>query len=150
MKREWVLKRNCSMSPRQAVAAFAVLCSGAFCIALVFALLGIWVVFAFALLETAGIAVAFVHYARHATDYEHIALSDGCLLVERVQGGRRQQVRLDPYWTRIALPNQRRRALIGLESRGVKVEIGSFVSEPIRQQVAQELKRELRTSSWQA
>lgn len=146
MKREWLMKRNCSLTPRQLALAYAVLCSGAFAIALFFVLQGIWFVFAFALAEMAGIACALLHYARHALDQEHIALYDGCLLIERVQAGHLQQVRLDPSWTRIALPDNRRRRLIQLESRGVTVEVGSFVSEAIRQQVAQELRRELRRS----
>ncbi|MFL6672827.1 MAG: DUF2244 domain-containing protein [Massilia sp.] len=144
------MKRNCSLAPRQLALAYVVLCSGAFGIALFFVLQGIWFVFAFALVEMAGIACALLNYARHALDHEHITLYDGCLLVERVQAGQLQQVRLDPSWTRIALPDNRRRSLIQLESRGVKVEVGSFVSDAIRQQVAQELRRELRGNSYLA
>jgi uncharacterized membrane protein len=147
MKREWLLKRNCSLSPRQAALAYGSLCGGAVIVSLVFALHGIWLVFAFAALETAGVALALLQYARHATDHEHIALSDGSLLVERVQAGTVQQIRLDACWTKIAVPT-RPRSLIQLESRGVKVEIGCFVSEEMRQQVAQELRRELRSSSF--
>jgi uncharacterized membrane protein len=148
MKREWLLKRNCSLSPRQLGIAYALLCSGALGIALIFVLQGIWFVFAFAVLELSGIACALLHYARHALDHEHIALTDHCLLVERVLGGHREQIRLDPAWTRIALPDQRRRALIRIESRGVRVEVGGFVSDAIRQQVAQELRGELRRQSF--
>lgn len=145
-KHEWLLKRNCSMSPRQAGIAYGFLCLFTFTIAAAFALNGFWVVLAYALLESGAVALALLHYARHATDHEHIALSDGCLLVERIQAGSVQQVRLDPCWTRIALPT-RRHTLIGLESRGVKVEVGGFVSEKVRRQVAQELRRELAGSS---
>lgn len=149
MKHEWLLKRNCSMSPRQVALAYGSLCGGVLMFSLVFTLYGIWFMFAFAVIETAGVALALLHYARHATDHEHIALSDGCLLVERVQAGCVEQIRLDPCWTRIALPT-RRRSLIHLESRGVKVEVGGFVSEEIREQVAKELRRELRASSYLA
>jgi uncharacterized membrane protein len=147
MKREWLLKRNCSLSPRQTALAYGSLCGGVIIVSLVFALHGIWFVFAFAALETAGVALALLQYARHATDHEHIALSDGSLLVERVRAGTVQQIELDACWTRIAVPT-RQRSLIQLESRGVKVEIGCFVSEEMRQQVAQELRRELRSSSF--
>jgi uncharacterized membrane protein len=150
MKREWVLKRNCSMSPRQLALAYALLCSGAFGIALVFVLQGIWFVLAFAALEMVGVACALLQYGRHALDREHIALSEGCLLVERVRAGHLEQVRLDPHWTRIVVPDSRRRTLIQLESRGVKVEVGSFVNDAIRQQVALELRRELRYNSYLA
>ncbi len=146
MKHEWHLKRNCSMSPRQVARAYGALCLLVLTIGLAFALHGIWMVFGFAVLEVAALAVALLHYARHAGDREHISLSEHCLLVERVDGAQVRQIRLDPYWTRIAPPD-RRRTLIALESRGVRVEVGAFVSEEIRGQVAQELKRELRSSS---
>jgi uncharacterized membrane protein len=144
---EWELRRNCSLAPREATLACALLCAGAFGVALVFALHGLWIVLAFALLEIAGVIAALVHYARHATDRERIALAEGCLLVERIEAGQHALVRLDPTWTRIALPDTPQRKLIELESRGVKVAIGSFVSETRRQQVAVELRHALRTSS---
>ena len=149
MKHEWLLKRNCSLSPRQVAVAYGLLCLCAFAIAGVFALHGFWFVLAFALLEMAAVAGALLHYARHATDHEHIALSEGCLLIERVLAGELSQVRLDPCWTRIALPGHQH-ALIRLESRGVKVEIGGFVSEEVRQEIGEELRRELRSSSYLA
>jgi uncharacterized membrane protein len=147
MKHEWLLKRNCSMTPRQVGIAYGLLCCGVAGVGLLFALQGVWFVFGFALLEIGGIAWALLHYARHATDHEHIALSEGCLLVERVEAGEREAIQLDPCWTKIALPT-RRRSLIALESCGVKVEVGGFVSEEVRKTVARELQRELRVSSY--
>ena len=146
MAHEWFLKRNCSMSPRQVAQAYGTLCMFVLGIGFVFALSGVWFVFAFAVVEIAVLAWALLHYARHATDHEHIALSDGCLLIERIEAGALQQIRLDPYWTRIVLPS-RRRMLIALELRGVKVEIGVFISQEERAKVAQELQRALRSSS---
>jgi uncharacterized membrane protein len=146
LKQEWVLKRNCSMSPRQVGIAYGALCLLTFAVAAPFALGGLWIVPAFALLETTGLVAALLHYARHATDQEHIALSDNCLLVERIEAGRLAQVRLDPHWTRIAPPT-RGHKLVTLESRGVKVDVGAFVSEDKRQQLARELRRELRGGS---
>ncbi len=146
MQHEWLLKRNCSMSPRQVGRAYGLLAAVVLAIGFAFALYGVWMVLAFALLEVCARALALLHYARHASDREHIALSEACLLVERIEAGQLRQTRLDPYWTRIATPT-RRRALITLESRGVRVEVGGFVSEEIRERVARELKRELRLSS---
>lgn len=146
MTREWLLKRNCSLSPRQVGKAYGLLCLFVMAIGLAFALQGIWFVFAFALLEILVLAWALLHYARHATDQEHIALSEGCLLIERIEAGHLQQIRLTPYWTKIAVPS-RKRMLISLESRGIKIEIGAFVSQEEREKVAQELQRELRASS---
>jgi uncharacterized membrane protein len=140
---EWILKRNCSLAPRQLAFAYALLCLMSFAVASVFvALHGAWCVLAYAVLEMAMAALAFVSYARHATDQEHIALTDGCLLIGRIEAGRIEQTRLDPYWTRIAQPHCAR-DLIRLEARGVCIEVGRFVTEAKRRQVAQELRQAL-------
>ena len=145
---EWFLKRNCSMSPRQVAIVYGGLCLFTFSIASAFAVHGMWMVLAYAALESGALAIALLYYARHALDHEHIALSEGCLLVERVQGGACEQVRLDPYWTRISLPTRRQR-LIQIESRGVRLEVGSYVSDDMRRKVADELRAQLRASSYE-
>jgi len=148
MTRQWTLQRNCAMSPRQVALAYAVLCAGSLGVSLaVFLLHGIWVVFAFSLLELSLVGLAMLVYARHALDHETIALSDACLLVECVEADRHQQARLDPLWTRVSVGDERRRPLIKLESRGVKVEVGRFVTEAHRRQVERELRQALRSVS---
>ena len=144
MARYWILKRNCSLTPRQSAAFYALLCAASFGIALVFLLQGIWIVFAFALVEMGAVGLALLHYARHALDEERIALLDACLVVERIDAGRRHEFRLDPRRLRVHPPAPRVQKLIRLESRELSVEVGSYVSEPIRAQVAQELHRALR------
>ena len=146
MNAEWLLKRNCSLSPRQTGLVYGLLCAGLLAIGLGFTFRGAWLVLAFAMVEIGALGLALLHYARHACDCERIALSDDCLLVEGIAAGQLWQVRLDPYWTRIAVPDRRRR-LIQLESRGVKVAVGGYISEEARQEVAQELRRALRTTS---
>ncbi|MDQ1833373.1 DUF2244 domain-containing protein [Massilia scottii] len=147
MEREWLLKKNCSMSPRQVGVAYGLLCLFLLVIGLGFALHGAWFVLVFALLDIGVLAAALLCYARHAGDRERIALSDGCLLVERVEAGQVRSIRLEACWTRIAMPD-RQRSLIALESRGVRVEIGGFIGEELREQVAQELRRELRKTAF--
>jgi uncharacterized membrane protein len=141
-KHEWLLKRNCSLSPRQLAFAYAVLCVMSFSIAMMFTLQGAWYVLVFSVLEMSAVALAFLYYARHAADREHIALVDGYLLVERIEAGQIKQTRLDPHWTRIALPT-RAQDLINLEAKGVKIEVGRFVTVAKRRQVAQELRQQL-------
>jgi uncharacterized membrane protein len=149
---ECTLQRNCSMTPRQVARAYAVLCALSLVVALAFFLHGIWIVLAFSLLELACVGLAMLLYARHALDRERISLSSDCLLVECVQAEVRSQARLDPLWTRVltgteAAPGGTRPALITLESRGVRVEVGRFVSEAQRRQVARELRQALRQVS---
>ncbi|MET0980882.1 MAG: DUF2244 domain-containing protein [Telluria sp.] len=145
MANYWVLKRNCSLTPRQSGAVFVLLCAASFAIALVFLLQGIWIVLAFALVEMLAVGLALLHYARHALDVERIALFEHCLIVERIDAGRREEIRLDPLRLQVHAPVPRARKLIRLESRDVSVEVGSYVSEPIRVQVAQEIHRALRS-----
>jgi uncharacterized membrane protein len=147
MKREWLLKRNCSLTPRQLAKAYLLLCCGSFSVAVAFTLQGLWIVLAFSLVEMALVGAALLHYSRHALDREHIALTERCLLVERVLGERVEQVRLDPHWTRITVPESRR-DLIELESKGTHIAVGAFVTDDQRQRIARELRRELRGASF--
>jgi uncharacterized membrane protein len=141
-KNEWFLRRNCSLSPWQLGCAFGSLCAVMLVIALLFAVRGTWVVLAFAGLEIAAVAWAFFHYARRATDHEHIALADGCLLVERIEAGQTHQTRLNPHRTHIIFP-KRYQDLIDLEANGVTVQVGRFATATRRREVAEELRKEL-------
>jgi uncharacterized membrane protein len=147
------LQRNCSLTPRQVAQAYAVLCTVSLAVAVAFFLHGVWIVLAFSLLELACVGLALLLYARHALDRERIALTASCLLVECVQADVRSQARLDPLWTRVLPPSEgmfragARRGLITLESRGVRVEVGRFVNDAKRRQVARELRQALRQIS---
>jgi uncharacterized membrane protein len=150
---ECTLQRNCSLTPRQVAQAYAVLCTVSLGVALAFFVHGVWIVLAFSLLELACVGLALLLYARHALDRERIALTASCLLVECVQAEVRSQARLDPLWTRVLPPAEGmfsagpRRGLITLESRGVRIEVGRFVNEAKRRQVARELRQALRQIS---
>jgi uncharacterized membrane protein len=149
---ECTLQRNCSMTPRQVARAYGVLCTLSLAVALAFFLHGVWIVLAFSLLELGCVGLALLLYARHALDRERITLSSDCLLVECVQAEVHSQALLDPLWTRVlsaadATPGRPRRHLITLESRGVRVEVGRFVNEAQRRQVARELRMALRQVS---
>lgn len=140
--REWILKKNCSISPRQLAKAYLALCMASFLVAAYFAMHGIWVVMVFAVLEMTAVAAAFLYFGRHATDREYISLSDAELLVELVQAERSLSFRFDPYRTRIAIPEPRQR-LIRLEANGDRVEVGRYLTERKRQEFAHELNRVL-------
>jgi uncharacterized membrane protein len=148
---ECTLQRNCSMTPRQVARAYALLCTLSLSVALAFLLQGFWMVLAFSLLELSCVGLALLLYARHALDRERIVLSNDCLLVECVRAEVRSQSRLDPLRTRVltadAALGGARRTLITLESRGVCIEVGRFVSEAQRRQVARELRFALRQVS---
>lgn len=142
-KREWLLRRNCSLTPRQTVAAYAALCVLSLGVAAVFLLHGIWQVLMFTGIELTAVTVAFVLYARHAADYEHIVLTSGCLLVERMSGGRTSQTVLEPYFTRVAGPDSAR-SLVQLEAKGTTLQVGIHAVAAQRRRLAEELQQALR------
>ena len=139
---EWIWKRNCSISPRQLLLAYAVLCSASLAVAGFFTWHGAWFVLCFALLEMTAVGVAFVLWARHATDRERLALEGDFLLIEFVSAERASQFRLDTRSARIEIPSAYHR-LIAIEARGVRVEVGRFLPAPKRREIAQELRSAL-------
>jgi uncharacterized membrane protein len=143
---EWVLKQNCSLSPRQVGCAYGCLSLVVLCVGLGFASANVWYVLPFSIVEIGAVGGALLYYARHATDRERIALEDGALTIERMDGRAVESFRLDPCWTRITLP-ETWHAPIRLESRGIQVEVGRYVSDELRQQVAREIKSALRQHS---
>lgn len=144
MQREWTLQRNCSLTPRQVVRAYAAICTVSLAVAIAFLANGVWLILAFTLTELAAVGLALLLYARHASDHERISLTDGILVVECVQAQRRSTTRLDPLWARVRLHDDATRARVRLESRDVQVEIGRFVTDARRRQVARELRQALR------
>src|SRR5690606_17313129 len=75
----WFLKRNCSITPSQLGWLYASLCVVSLAIGFGFWVRGARLVLPFAWLELAAVGVAFLFYARHATDGERIALQEGRL-----------------------------------------------------------------------
>lgn len=140
--REWVLKRNCSIAPRQLARAFAILCAVSLTVALVFTVHGAWTILIFSVIELSAVGIAFLVYARHATDREYVAVLDDYLFVELTQAGKATRIKLDLRRARIEFPVARQ-ALVGLESSGMRVEVGRFMSEWKRRDFARELEREL-------
>ena len=140
--REWVLKKNCSISPRQLAKAYLAICGASLMVASYFTWQGAWLIMVFAVLEMAAVATAFLYFGRHATDRECIALNEAELVVELVRAEKTSQFRLDPCRTKVAMPALRH-GLIGLEGNASRVEVGRFLTERKRREFAEELNQEL-------
>ncbi|KAF1047722.1 MAG: hypothetical protein GAK35_00537 [Herbaspirillum frisingense] len=140
--REWILKRNCSIAPRQLAWVFAILCAVSLTVALAFTIHGAWTILVFSVIELLAVGIAFLVYARHVTDREYLVLEDDSLTVEVTQAGKASRIKLDLRRARIEFPGARR-TLVGLESAGTRVEVGRFMSEWKRREFARELEREL-------
>lgn len=140
-KREWILKRNCSISPRQLGFAFTVLCLVSLLIAMFFTWRGAWYVLGFAVIELSAVAWAFLVYARHVNDHERIALIDEYLWIELVRMEQIRQFKLRARAIRVGLPVGH--GLIRLEANGALVEVGRFLTDRRRREFALELQRAL-------
>lgn len=142
----WVLKRNCSIAPRQLLWFYASLCVLSLGIATMFWLHGAPMVMPFAWLELLAIGAAMMLYAAHATDTESIALRDDALTVEHLSGTRIERVAFQPAWVRVE-PEHGDRSLIELSGQGRRIAVGRFVRPELRHQLAEELRWALRR--WQ-
>lgn len=140
---QWLLKRNCSLAPRQLLAFYASLCALSLVIAALFWMRGATLVVPFAGVELLAVGSALLVYARHAADSEFIRLRPGRLTVRRTNGLHIEQVDFAPAWVRVE-PESNDRSLIELSGQGRRISVGRFVRPELRRQLADELRWALR------
>jgi uncharacterized membrane protein len=138
-KLEWLLRRNCSLSPRQLTAVLGSLALLSLLIAALFWVRGATLVMPFASLELAALVAALILYARHAADRERVLLADGRLTVECTDGTRMRRVEFDAAWVRVE-PKTNERSLIELSGQGRRIAVGRFVRPEWREALARELR----------
>jgi uncharacterized membrane protein len=143
---EWLLRRNCSITPRQLFAVYASLCAVSLAIALGFTWAGASPVLAFAGIELLLVGIALLIYARHATDHERITLSGEALSVEHQCGPQVQRNQFRAAWVRVE-PLSSDRSLIELAGDGHTARIGRYLRPELRHSLAQELRAALRSHS---
>lgn len=141
-RHQWMLKRNCAMSPRQLAGCLAIVGVVSLGIASAFAMHGAWPVIPFACLEIAALSVAFFVYGRHAADYEKIVVQAGGVVVETADGLSLHRVELGRAWLRVEYKG-RQRELIRLVEGGRALAVGRFVPDERRDALARELKSTL-------
>ena len=143
---EWLLKRTCSITPRQLFAVYASLCAVSLTIALGFTWAGASPVLAFAGIELLLVGAALLIYARHATDHERITLAGEALSVEHQQGPQMQRSEFRAAWVRVE-PLSSDRSLIEVAGDGRTARIGRYLRPELRHSLAQELRAALRSHS---
>jgi len=99
----------------------------------------------FAWLELAAVGVAFLAYARHATDGETIELQEGRLIVELENGGRHERTEFLPHQVRVE-PEISDRSLIEVSGQGRSVKVGRYVRPELRAALAREIRMALRNA----
>jgi uncharacterized membrane protein len=140
---QWVLKRNCSITPRQLGAVYLSLCLLAMAISAGFWWQGARLVTAFAGVELLLVGLALLVYARHAADREVLTLAGRSLAVEQHQGNR--VARTAFHAERLTVePAAGQGSLVQLCCQGQTVRVGRFLRPELRGAFAQELRRALR------
>ncbi|MFM8768655.1 MAG: DUF2244 domain-containing protein [Rubrivivax sp.] len=142
---QWVLRRNCSLTPAQLAGFYASMCVVSLGIASGFALYGAPVVLWFAGIELVLLALALLVYARHATDADTVTLSGQDLTVEQSFGAARTSARFRAPWVSVE-PSHGDGSLIELSGQGQVARIGRFLRPEARADLARELRSALRHS----
>lgn len=140
---QWLLKRHCSLKPSQLGWFYLSLCVLSLAIASFFWLQGATMVMPFAWLELAVVGVAFLVYARHASDGERIVLQGGQLVVELETAGRMQRSEFNRAWVRVE-PKYGNGSLIEVSGQGRSVQVGRHVRPELRPALAREIRFALR------
>ena len=143
---QWLLKRNCSITPRQMMGFYVSVCVLSLGIAAGFWIQGATLVLPFAGLELLALGAALMLYSRHATDSENIRLQAGRLTVEHTSGRTTQRAEFAPAWVRVE-PEHGDGSLVELSGQGQRIAVGRFVRPELRRQLADELRWALRR--WQ-
>ena len=139
---EWTLKRNCSITPAQLLAAYGAQCVLSLGVAGFFWTQGARLVMPFAGCGVLAVAAAMLAFARHAGDRERIALGDGRLRVETIDGGRVERIEFAQDAVRVETGDGG--SLIELTSRGERIAVGRHVRPELRPWLAAELRDALR------
>lgn len=142
---QWVLRRNCSLTPGQLFGFFVSVCVVSLGIAVGFAWNGAPVVLWFAGIELVLLALALLFYARHATDADTVTLTGQELTVEQSFGSTRTLSRFRSPWVSVE-PSQGDGSLIELSGQGQVARIGRFLRPEARADFARELRSALRHS----
>ncbi len=142
VRQQWVLRRNCALTPRQLGACFGGLGLVSIGIATAFAVRGAWPVVPFAFVEVAALVIAFIVYSRHAADYERIVLATDRVLIETVSAD--SVSRRELHRARLRVEYEEGRAdLVRLVCDAETLPVGRFVPWERRGDLARELRSSL-------
>lgn len=140
---QWKLTRNCSLTPRQMLASYLILCAVSLSIGVGFALSGAPYVLGFAGLELLIVGVALLVFARHAGDRETLTLMGHTLYVEHTLGTRVERAEFAAEWLTVE-PSAGQNSLVQLAGQGRVVRVGRYLRPELRADFARELRLALR------
>ena len=143
---EWLLKRNCSITPSQLIGLFVSLSVVSLTIATFFWVQGATLVMPFAWAELLALAIAFAVYSRHARDGEKIFLQGSRLVVEQETAGRLERAEFNREWVRVE-PRGGDGSLIEVSGQGRSVRVGRHLRPELRPALAREIRMALKVAN---
>ena len=148
-KRHWriEIRPNRSLSGRQLQLTFAVIALICLGIASAFAALGLWPVLPFAGAEIVVVGVGFYLSARSGQESEIVSVADDMVAVERNRRRLHERLEMQRAWAQIRLLRPKIRwypSQLVIRSHGKAVELGGFLNEEERHQLAGKLQRAIR------
>ena len=131
-----------SLGPKGFMIFMAAICVVSFGTGLLFFLMGAWPVMGFMGLDVLLVYGAFKLNFRALRVYETVDLTTDALTVTRVApNGAEQSWRFNPYWVRLNLEERAgRTSELSLASHGTRLVVGSFLTDPEREDFAGALK----------
>ena len=137
------LAPHCSLSPRGALLFFGSVCFATFGVAGVATAFGYWPVLPFAGAEMLLLGWALHSNMQRRFDKESIDVSDTEVIIEYARGNP-QRVVFPRHWARVKIRRPKsplHRGHLVIESHGRAYEVGKFLSEEERHQLAAALKQ---------
>ena len=136
------LAPHCSLSSRGAVLFFASVCVPTFGVAGAATVLGYWPILPFAGAEIAVLAWALKTNMARRFEHEHIEVTETEVTIEQSRGTPRRIV-FPRHWAQVKIRRPKsplHRGHLVIESHGRSHEVGKFLTEEERRQLAAELK----------
>ncbi len=141
--RHFDLAPHCSLTPRTALLFFGSVCFATFGVAGAATLLGYWPVLPFAGAEMLLLGWALNTSMNRRHEREHIDVTETEVIIEYSTGAPRRVV-FPRHWARVKIRGPKsplHRAHLVIESHGRAYEVGKFLSEEERLQLASHLGR---------
>ncbi len=142
----FILRPNHSLSWKAAKLWFATIAGVVLTVALAFTVMGLWPILPFAGLELAVLGYCFYRCAVNAQNCEVITVDTEVVKVEKGRHGPESRWDLPRSWAAVAIERHGMRgrpSRLFLRSHGRRVELGTFLNEDERRDLARDLTRTL-------
>lgn len=146
-----VLRPNRSLSWQETKWFLGVITVVSLTIAILFGLLGMWLILPFAGLELSALAVCLYYCACRADCCEVVSIAGDTVCVEKGRRSVEKTWSFNRHWTAVHMMRSASAlhpSRLFLGAHGKRVEIGGFLTERERSQVAGELNRLIGSTAW--